>query len=1315
MQFLPHRRPAWPTRRLLTAIALFLGIAGSSQQVFAAEPFLEFLDGLRTRGYYDSALLYLDQMEASKTLPEDARKVLPFERGQTLLESAKTLQNLDSQRKQLDAAQAAFEAFVKASPNHEFAGRANTARGQILMEKARVDIWDGDKPSNEGNRAKLRQSARNAIASAQKIFEEAKKQHEATWRKFPAYIPEEQKAERAARDAAEEQFIRSQLDLAQCTYWNAQTYDKGSPERKKLLQDAAIAFEVIHQKYRSQLGGLFARIWQGKCFEEQGDAEGIRIALGIYGEILEHEGSTPAMRNLRDRALRFRLICLNTTHRNDYQLVIQEAEQWLKEARERVRTDVGLGIQWELCRAQEALGTDRNIPEATRKNYLTQALNRARNINRYPGELKNPSSGLIQRILVLMNRDPSDPKDFDTAYGNGGQLYEQVSVVNSQIRKLQAEGKQKEALAQYESLMATSAEMTRMYDLALKLAQPASDPLMVNTARLRLAYGYLLQKRDYEAAIIAEDQMLRHGDENSEFAKEAGFLMMAAFDHAYSAAPEGQRDFEERQVIAAANQICDRWPESDRANDARNTVAKIFWNNNELLTAAEWWQKIPKGTAQYADAQVRAGKAFWRQYVTAVSNAEESAPKAEDLNKWKEAAISHLTTGINEAQKTVPAGTPLSDDLIGAKLTLVNIRNLDGLFEQKDPKGPPGSLDLLLKDPHPVLKAVDVPKGQKRPTDPAKATSRQMASFAYQQLLRAYIGTNNLEEANKARTKLEEVAAGGDEAALTQVFVDFGRELERELDRLRLAGDTNRLNSVRAGFESFLNDLLKRKEGQTLYSLLWIGETFGSLAEGSSDNPAKAEDFYKKAAGAYQSIIESAAKDPKFATAPQITATKLRMVNSLRNQKDFPKAQEVIVEVLKTSPNAPDAQFEAAQLYQSWAQATGEADKFNIALYGQKTPEHIWGWTYTAQSLQQALFRQKEERIEKLHFDARYNQAEAEKLFGLALSDVKESRLHFDRALSNINSFQRVSKRWPDEEYQRFNALYRSVLAEIGEPVIDLPRELASTEPSSQAPAQANNQPAAADTTSPQTAAQAPAAAAPKKEEGSPAMMILILVVSCGGAIGVWIVSQKMRKNQKHASISTAGGEPVLPPAGASFAPPAVGPPQIGPGHSAGHAKKHSEPAGPAFPSFDSLTESAPAARKPAPRPVAPATATAKPAAPKPAATAAKVAPTAAKPAAPRPAAARPEGQPRPVAKPGAPTAAPAPGAGQPVARKPQAAPGAAQPSASRPAQQPAQPGAAKPQPAVSKPKPPAGDSSSPAPRPPKSGNPPTPPNPFVS
>lgn len=1280
--------------RILCLATMVSGLLGFASAAIAVEPALEFLNGLRERRYYDTALQYIEQIENSPSIPAEVKEVLQYERGITLLESAKELINLDAQRRQLDMAQASFEAFTKDHPNHALAGQANTSRGLILMEKARVDIWDGDKPSNEGNREAFRESARKGIAAARSIFQQARDQHEANWKKYPAYIPEDQQQARAERAKAEELLIRAQLDLAQATYWEAQTYDKGANQRKELLRKAAGEFEAIHQQYRSQLGGLFARIWQGKCFEEEGNTEGIRIALGIYGEFLENEGSTPEMRALKDRALRFRLVCLNYPERHDYQVVIQEAETWLKESRERARTDVGLGIQWELCRAQEALGMDRTLPENARKNYLNQALNRARAINRYPGELKAPSSGMIQRLLVALNRDPSDPKDFDTAYGNGGQLYDQIIASNNSIRKLQSEGKQKEALEQHQALMADAAEMTRMYNLALRLATPSTDPIMMNSARLRLAYGYLLQQRYFEAAVVADDQMTRYAETFPEAAREAGFIAMTAFDNAYSNAPESDRKFERDQLINAANKIAERWPESDRANDARNAVAKIYWNDGDLISAAEWWNKIPPAASQYGDAQVRAGKAYWRQYALATARSKEDEQASpEDLKKWKQLAIDHLTIGLENAEKTTPSDQMLSDDAVSAKLVLVSIRNLDGLYQGKE-GGPRGALELLTKDPHPVLKAVEVPEGQKRPTEPGRAKSRQMASLAYQQLLRAWIGLKNLDEARKAREALETVAGGEDGVALTQVYVDFGRELEQELSRLRAAGDTQRLNEVRAGFESFLNDLYQRKDGQTLYSLLWIAETYTSLADGSSDNPTKATEYYSRAATAYRSILEAAQSDPNFATPQQVVACKLRMANCLKEQKNFPEAEGVLVDVLKATPNAPDAQFTAAELYEAWGEE--DADKYKVALYGRKDPVHIWGWTYASQSLQQAVYSQPNERLEKMLFDSRYHLAEAERKYGLALSDPEQAKEHLIRARSSITGFQRVSKRWSDEEYQRFNSLYKLTLADLNEPVKNLPRALSDAERPEEeaAPNDANEPTSLANTplNTPAPAAQTP----PPSSSGSNTLLILlVLLLGIGAAGGIFYVtlkssSKKPNRTSRGASADSADDDEELPPSLASPSP-ATSRPGAGGGDSSlpgfgGFAPPATKPVaakskkGAAFPSFPTFGDDTPTSATPKSGP--------SPAVAKPVARPATAKPVASRPASanPSPGAAPGKANPGSASRPAGTARSATPTTGKPVQGTPRprpATPGGPGQQPPRPAgeQKPASPPPKRPQP----------------------------------
>ncbi|MCA9079573.1 MAG: hypothetical protein KDA58_03395 [Planctomycetaceae bacterium] len=1075
----------------LALIVLFLAPA----PLLATEPALEFIEGLRQRRYFDTALQYLDEAEQLNLAPE-VKQVLQYERAQTLLMSAKELTNLDQQRKRLDAAQAAFEDFVKASSNHPLAGRANTARGRILLEKARVDIWDGEKPSNEGSREKFRDEARKGIQEARRIFQQAADQHQKAYEAFPTFIPDEEREKKDARDEAERLYMEAQLDLSQCTYWEAQTYDRGATERKDILTKAAFEFEEIHTKYRSMVAGLYARIWQGKCFEEQDE---IRIALGLYEEILGHEGTSQTMRNLKDRALRFRMICLNHEQRKDYELVVNEGEAWVRDAKARARTEVGLGIQYEMCRALESLGTDRTRPEGERSNFLNRALTMARLINRYPGELKTPSSALIQRVMVLLNREPGDPKDFNTAYGNAGVLYEEISGQNDQIRKLKAEKKLKEAQDVQKAQQATAAEMARLYDLAIKMASAQDEPRLVNIARLRLAYGYLLQGRYLDAGIVADHQMVKYSEEFPEVARESGFIAMSAYDYAYNDAP-GDREFEASMVREAAEKLASRWPDSDRANDARNAVAKIYWQEGDHLEAANWWLKIPQGSTQYVESRIRAGNAYWRHYVLQVGKPEGERPSTDELVGWKKSAIEQLELGLNDAEAATPDDQPLSDDLVRAKLTLANIRNLDGQYTNQDP---PGAIELLTAEPHPIVKAVEIPEGQARPTDETKAQSRPIASFAYQQLLRAYIGVKDLDKARDARVKLEQVAGSEDAAALTQVFVAFGNELKAELERLHAGGEDARLVEVREGFESFLNDLFNRQDGQTFYTLLWIAETYTSLAEGSEDNPAKMDEFFDKAAQSYRSIVSKAESDANFVSNPsQTVAAKLRLVNCLRRKRDFEGADAEMTAVLKEQPNAPDAQFEAAKLYQEWG-SSGAPDawkKLEVALYGkQQDDPKMWGWGYAAQSLQRALAMPQsnpdaKKQLEQLHFDARYHLVETERELGKTHPETSEGIRHLEKARAAIMNFLRISTRWPEPEYERFNEMYRQLLADLGDPVVDLPREPGSQKLAQGSPGENTPTVGGTDNGQPETEP------VPTEPESNKLLMILVLL---GGGLAV--------------------------------------------------------------------------------------------------------------------------------------------------------------------------------------------------------------------
>jgi hypothetical protein len=1101
-------------KRLCLALLGLSCWLSTSPPATAVEPYLEFVQGLRAQGYNDFAELYLQSLVTKPGVPKDVKDLVPYEMGVTLRDEARRLLIPEEQRSKLDEALASFERFVKASPNHPLAGRANSERAGMLVEKARVDVWDADGESEPQVKRDLRANARKLITQARGIFQTAVTQLQKEFEKFPGFIPEDERDQRTKRAAAEAEYIQAQLDMAETQYWEAQTYDPADAKRKELLTSAMLEFEKVHTAYRSMVGGLYARLWQGKCLEEMGS---IGEALGIYGELLKHDGSSPSMVALKAKARQFQLICYNHDAKKEFQLVNQLALDWMKadENRRIKYTDTGKAIEWEQARALEQLGQDRAVAENERNTYLNQAIGIARGLSRRPGPLKAPSASMVARLSRLLGRDGDDPRDFSTAYGRADELFQQAQQVSDKMASAQRAGKIDEAVKHAEALKGVASEMTRLLDMGLKFTDAGTDETLQRRAELMLAVGYVYQQRPYEAAAVAQFFLRNYGQGQPEMVRLAGEIALSALNDAYQQAEGESREFEKRHILKLADLLATRWPGTEIAVGAHFSAARLAWDDKDYALAAETWNKIPASSDSYGAAQLKAGAAYLEQYNKQSQLPELERPPAEALNKLRDAAEQHLQTGVDvETQRT--AAATLNDDLIRGKLALAQVRNLIGLYTTKDKKL--GAIELLTAAPHSVVQAVSVAAKDKRPTDPAELKSAVFASIVYQQLLRAYIGIRNIDAARDARAKLEQIGAGGDAGSLTQVFVAFGQQLEDELNQLKAAGDTERLADVRAGFEAFLKDLYDRDDSQqTFNSLLWIAETYASLGEGSADDPGKSTEYFDRAATAYQRILDKSQADPQFTGAPQnALAVRLRLVNGRMRQKDFPSAETILVEIIKEAPTAPNVQETAAQLYQQWGES-GETSKFEVALKGSQQPAPVWGWGDLASRMRGQRDRPE---LRLLGIEATYRYAQTYSQYAQHKSGDERKRL-LEGAKSVLTTFARTTREVPDETWDRINALYATVLTDLGEPVHELERG-GGVQTAGQSPGPSATRPG-------QAGVATPGPAAPTAEADEPegpnnvlnGLILLVLAVIGGGAVfGImkWTASQS--KKQRAARLA---------------------------------------------------------------------------------------------------------------------------------------------------------------------------------------------------
>src|SRR5262245_22986837 len=188
-------------------LVLILVIGGLTPAT-AGEPHLEFIQGLRARGYHDVALEYIAELSQRSDVAPEIVQVLPYERAVTLLDSAKNVSSAKARREQLDAAQAAFEQFIQGAGEHPLVGEANSQRAAILQERALVELWEADDPANVQNRQAYQQRARELLLKAREFSQQALTKHEAAFKAFPISIPEDDTKTRAEREKAELKYLQ---------------------------------------------------------------------------------------------------------------------------------------------------------------------------------------------------------------------------------------------------------------------------------------------------------------------------------------------------------------------------------------------------------------------------------------------------------------------------------------------------------------------------------------------------------------------------------------------------------------------------------------------------------------------------------------------------------------------------------------------------------------------------------------------------------------------------------------------------------------------------------------------------------------------------------------------------------------------------------------------------------------------------------------------------------------------------------------------------------------------------------------------------
>ncbi len=540
------------------------------------------------------------------------------------------------------------------------------------------------------------------------------------------------------------------------------------------------------------------------------------------------------MQNVQNQVLQFRLICLNHDQRKDYQLVINEAEDWLNKNRKLAGYSVGLGIRFQKAIAHEKLAAKldadylvalneakRNMdkkepqkPTADIEANLRKSIQDAQEVTKFAGQYKAPSQFMISAIKGKLGLEEGDPKNIEEALNKGDKMRQDIEELEAKIAAAQT--KQEIANAE-EALKAHLNETARVLTLALNLADEKTDMVTLNTVRFLLSYVYYKLERNYESGVIGEflaEHFANLADDNggrlNDLAQKGATVARAAYFQEYQTKSalqenldETERDlsFELDQMVRVCMTTTKLWPATGLADESRMTLGRIYSKRDQPALAAKWFTEVSSPELKGL-AKVSAGQAFWNAYLNGTDQPEDKRPKAEELALWQADAKKHLDDGLKSMNNEVPenAGVDDATDLILARVTLAQINVYEQNYDE--------AIRFLTETKplhHSPLNAVKIADDEDRPERGVK--SQKFASLVYQVLLRAYVGKQQTNEALKAMNDLESIVGKDNTADLSNTYRDLGEQIGKEVKRLRAEGPKERLDSILASFNTFLNAL----------------------------------------------------------------------------------------------------------------------------------------------------------------------------------------------------------------------------------------------------------------------------------------------------------------------------------------------------------------------------------------------------------------------------------------------------------------------------------------------------------------------------
>lgn len=1042
----------------LLLLGLLSGVQLTAQQPGESDRNILFINALREKQYFDTALEYLDRLEAGEGLSPEVKATLLIERANILRDLARTQVLPGDYEPTQKQALEAYRRFIADFPDHPRFPNAVTEITQLRQQELR-SILLKIRRTGRSDSPSLKESFRQTADAIRKESTEAEAKLNDRMAKFPKFIDQDESPELfEARQQTESALVNLKLNGAILQFDEAEI--AGGKGQERLTTQALKVFEGLVEQYRSNLVGIYAQLYVGRC---QLRLEKPAVAQGIFRQMMLIRSEDPQVQSIIDEA---HLGLLQSLAEEGRELesgeeklkdLILDANTWLKERQQLSRTRIGQSVRWEIAQAFERIGEKHAKEEEIRDEYYDRALAVAQPLSQEAGEFQQQASSLVAQLSQKLGRDVAAAKDFNAAFFECMNRVKELETLADGIDQAEDDDERQEIERDLE--LKRPAAIIQMQQ-ALTLVRP--DTPADNIARVRywLCYLYFLSGRDYEAIVIGEHIGRRFAD-NPQFkslALEASHLAVLAYAHAYQTSPPDSREFEVQGMTHLCEFLDKKWPGDPKTDQALLTLGRVLADQNHPEQAVVWFEKIGEASNFHLEAQLSAAASYWNTYLRALASLpRDPNGKPQELSgpvvEYPQIAHTKLVNGIRQAEKDQVPGRPQSDTLLLARLTLAQIENQQGRYQ--------AARDILLEGADSLI-----PQLKNFPPERQPRTGPHSLPFiieANRQWLRSAIGLQNLDDALQALESLGKLDGGSGKAA--DLYVAVGEQFAAELDQWR-GRDPRKFHEVLSSFESFLVQLSARPESKKPRILLWMGESWLNLA-GSEGESATGLPYLERATTAFDNVLAFAQEHPEEFTPELLIATKFRREIALRRSKKFEPALAALREILKQRPNAIDLQIEGAKLMQDWGRVGGTQapEHWTIALQGEpeEVEARLWGWGEISARFRNEIERNPgSEKMQNQFFESRLEIADCRYQSAISPTTTPEVRRQLlVRAAADLQ-FTSVSYNLTGEWPQKYDLLWREVHTAMGVPTPKLPGHHDTPETTSVATADASQTPTTA-------------------------------------------------------------------------------------------------------------------------------------------------------------------------------------------------------------------------------------------------------------